>query len=82
MAESAILDDILKALKRDKQIRHWPDHVCAQAGIVIGKAGSLVLSAHDCKYNKDSEAGFEQREELKKNAIQTAAMAIRFIENL
>jgi hypothetical protein len=57
----------------------WPDHPAAQAGIVVEEAGELMKACLQWKYQR---TGPEQIEEMKKEAIQTAVTAIRFLENL
>lgn len=86
MPEAAILDDILKELKRAKK-KHpqWPDHIVARAAIVGEEAGELVRAALQFKYDSASHGSkerFDQLDALRKEAIQTAAMAIRFLEIL
>jgi sugar (pentulose or hexulose) kinase len=72
----------LRAAK--KKHPNWPDHVCAQAGIVVEEAGELMRAALQWKYERNANEVVEeqQKEELKKEAIQTAVTAIRFLENL
>ncbi len=85
MPSASILDDILKELKAAKK-KHprWPDHICAQAAIVCEESGELIRAALNYKYEKseDPEAEEKQRRELYKEAVHTAATAIRFLENL
>lgn len=82
---NAILDDILKELKKAKKAYpNWPDHVAAQAGIVVEEAGELMQAALQLKYEK-GKGGLsvtEQRKHMRDEAVQTAAMCIRFLENL
>lgn len=80
-----ILDEILKELKRAKK-KHpqWPDHIVARAAIVGEEAGELIRASLNYKYEK-AETGPDQElqiEEMRKEAIQTAAICIRFIESL
>lgn len=66
-----------------KKFPNWPDHLAAQAGIVCEEAGELMQASLRYKYEKGKKyTPAEQIENLKKEAIQTAAMAIRFLENL
>lgn len=70
----------LELRKAKKEHPNWPDHVAAQAGIVCEESGELMKAALQMKYEKaDPAASIEL---MKKEAIQTAAMAIRFLENL
>jgi hypothetical protein len=84
MTEPAILDKILKELKAAKK-KHprWPVHVVAQAAIVAEEAGELVREALNLKYESAVPDQEEDRiKNLEREAIHTAASAIRFIENL
>jgi NTP pyrophosphatase (non-canonical NTP hydrolase) len=81
MADSAILQDILNELKKaKKKFPNWPDHMVSRAAIVAEEAGELVRAALQFKYERSDRES--QILELRKEAIQTAAMAIRFLENL
>lgn len=85
MPNASILDDILRELRRaKKKHRSWPDHIVARAAIVGEEAGELIRAAILYKYEpeKGTEARVEQYAALRKEAIQTAAMAIRFLETL
>ena len=82
---NSIIGDILKELKRAKKKHpNWPDHIVAQAAIVSEESGELTRAALQWKYERapDEEGQARQREDLRKEATQTAAMAIRFLENL
>lgn len=85
MPEAAILDDILKELKRAKR-KHpqWPDHIVARAAIVAEEAGELVKASLQWKYERENSEVVQdvQKQRLYEEAVQTAAMAIRFLENL
>ena len=74
----------LELRKAKKKFPNWPDHPAAQAGIVCEEAGELMQSCLQWKYERNaSELVREvQKQRMKEEAIQTAAMAIRFLENL
>ena len=81
----SIMDDLLKELKRaKKKFPSWPDHPAAQAGIVVEEAGELMQACLQWKYERSpqAEGQAQQREQMRKEAIQTAVTAIRFLENL
>jgi hypothetical protein len=63
---------------------NWPDHPAAQAGIVVEEAGELMKAALQWKYERADKSIDEQEQlySMRDEAIQTAAMAIRFLENL
>lgn len=68
-----ISDELNKA---ETKHPHWPDSIIEQAAIVAEESGELIRAALQVKY----EAG--NIEECEKEAIQTAAMCIRFLKNL
>lgn len=81
----SIMDDVLKELKRAKRKHpNWPDHIVARAGIVCEEAGELMKASLEFKYEKgkDSKSKDLMIEEMRKEAIHTAATALRFIEEL
>lgn len=83
--KESIMGAIIKAHTNDKKLHPaWPDHPAAQAGIVSGRAGQLMEANLNWKYKraKDEELLAQQKELLRKRAIQTAVAAIRFLENL
>jgi NTP pyrophosphatase (non-canonical NTP hydrolase) len=81
LMNSAILDDILKELKRAKKKHpNWPDHIVARAAIVGEEAGELIRASLNYKYEKSNAE--DQLKEMQKEAVQTAATAIRFLESL
>ena len=71
--QSDILDELNRAIVKYPE---WPDDIIHQAAIVTEEAGELIRAALNHSYHDDSI------EEVKKEAIQTAAMAIRFLRNL
>lgn len=83
--KTGILDDVLKELRAAKK-KHpgWPDHIVARAAIVSEEAGELTKASLELKYEprKSGQTIEQQRAHIRKEAIQTAAMAIRFIEAL
>lgn len=85
MSNTTILDQVLKELKRaKKKFPNWPDHAAAQAGIVCEEAGELMQAALQFKYEKGKNGLTidQQKKKMQEEAIQTAAMALRFLENL
>ena len=71
--ESAILDELIKAKKKYPD---WPDDMVHQAAIVSEESGELIRAVLNHVYHDGSI------EDVRNEAIQTAAMAIRFLENL
>ncbi len=77
--------DIAAELKRAKRKHpHWPDHIVSRGAIVAEEAVELLKDCLQWKYERDaSEAVQEvQKDLMYKEAVQVAATAIRFLENL
>jgi NTP pyrophosphatase (non-canonical NTP hydrolase) len=83
MNKNEIWSGIDSELRRAKKaFPTWPDHIVARAGIVVEEAGELMQAALQSKYQPTKKSRKEHIEAMKAEAIQTAAMAIRFLENL
>lgn len=71
------IQDILNELERaETKFPTWPDNIIEQAAIVSEESGELIRAALQVKY----EGG--NIEDCRKEAVQTAAMCIRFLKNL
>ena len=70
----------LRAAK--KKFPGWPEHAAAQAGIVVEEAGELMQACLQYKYQRKDLTEDEHKARMRKEAIQTAVTAIRFLENL
>ncbi len=55
---------------------HWPDDIIHAAAIVGEESGELIRAALQLKYEGGSV------EEVRKEAIQTAATCVRLLKNL
>jgi NTP pyrophosphatase (non-canonical NTP hydrolase) len=83
MTKPDILDDIFKELARAKRKHpNWPDHPAGQAGIVVEEAGELMKACLQKKYERKTRDDADHRRSMRAEAVQVAAMAIRFLENL
>lgn len=72
-----IIEEINNELQRaGNKFPYWPDDIIHAAAIVNEESGELIRAAIQFTY-EDGEI-----EEVKKEAIQTAAMCIRFLNNL
>lgn len=86
MVETTILDEVLKELKRAKK-KHpqWPEHIVSKAAIVCEESGELVRACLNWKYER-AELGTPEYQnqiyEIRKEAIHTAATALRFLQDL
>lgn len=69
----AILNELQRAINKFPE---WPDDVIHAAAIVNEEAGELIRAALQYEY----EGG--DYEEMRKEAIQVGAMALRFLMNL
>ncbi len=82
MKTESIIPDILRACESEKDKHpYWPQHIVASAGIVSKEAGSLLDATLETKYNGNPYSP-EQKRIMKRKALQTAAAALLFIENL
>lgn len=71
-----IVERILEELERaEKKHQQWPVDVIHAAAIITEESGELMRAALQWNYENG------QQEELKKEAIQTAAMCIRFLQH-
>ena len=75
--EEDITEQIIKELVRaERKFPFWPDDIIHAAAIVNEESGELIRAALQYVY----EDG--HKDELRKEAIQTAAMCIRFLKNI
>jgi hypothetical protein len=83
MNRSKIFAEIDKEIKRaENKFPIWPDDFVIQAAIVCEESGELLKATLDFRNCGGSVAKLEAiMQDIKMEAIQTAAMAIRFIEN-
>ena len=85
MKRNEIWQEVNYRYKQDKKENpSWPDHVCAQAGMVTAQAGLLAIAANDFKYSNDMS---ELEKEIFHNDMQDSAInviikAVRFLEKL
>lgn len=83
MTKPDILYDIFKELARaKKKFPNWPDHPAGQAGIVCEESGELMQACLQRKYERKKLSDDDHRRRMRSEAVQVAATAIRFIENL
>jgi hypothetical protein len=73
----------LELRKIKKEHTNFPDHICAMAGMVTNEAGKMMDLAIKEKYKHDPENKLILNNQyLINSAVRTAAMAIRFLENI
>lgn len=79
MEQSEIINLIQTEIER-AEIKHpnWPDDMVYAASIVAEESGELIRSA----VQHEMESEFGCIEDVKKEAIQTAATCIRLLKNL
>lgn len=80
-----IFQDIERELVNAKRKHpNWPDHPAAQAGVVSEESGELMQACMQYKYERssDPEKAEKQRQAMYDEAVQVAASAIRFLQNL
>lgn len=72
-----IINEILSEVKKAQaKFPYWPDDKIHAAAIVNEESGELIRAALQFQYEGGS------KDNLRKEAIQTAAMCFRFLENL
>lgn len=72
----------LELRKAKKEHPNWPDHVVAQAALVVEPAGNLTALSLLKKYGPKPAQQDALKNDLQSQAIRTAAMAILFLENM
>ena len=76
--EQVIFGDIFTELRKaEAEFPGWPDDVVHGSAIVAEEAGELVQAALDRFYGR-----CDTDNDIRTEAVQTAAMAIRFLLNL
>ncbi len=71
--QNDILDELNRAIAK---YPHWPEDMVHQAAIVCEESGELIRAVLNHEYHGASI------EDVREEATQTAAMAIRFLHNL
>jgi len=69
-----ILDEVARATKK---FPTWPNDIIHAAGVVTEESGELIKAALESVYENPKSTAVDVRNE----AIQTAAMAVRFIKS-
>lgn len=81
--DNSLFDDIMKELKRAKRKHpNWPQHVAAQAGIVVEEVGELMQACLQNKYEKEKKTSKEHCDDMRNEAIQVIVTALRFIDHI
>lgn len=83
LLQDGLIREIIAEVERAKAMHPtWPTHIVAKAGIVCEEAGELIRATLQLKYEcpllDDDRAALKAQ--IRKEAIQVAAMAIRFLE--
>lgn len=77
MTIEQIIEEVTNEVEMaQKKFPSWPNDVIHAAAIINEESGELIRAALQYEYEE------ENFEELRKEAIQTAAMAFRFLFNL
>jgi Lon protease-like protein len=83
--QAEIIDEVLTELARARsKFPTWPDDPIHAAAVVAEESGELVQAAlQACYEQKRDELSFQaQLSKVRREAIQTAAMAIRFLVSM
>jgi hypothetical protein len=83
MTRNQVMDLVFAELKA-AEAKHptWPDDPIYGAAIVAEEAGELIQASIDWTYKKNEDGTVKNNSQMIKEAIQTAAMGIRFLLNL
>lgn len=77
-----LLDAILNELERaENKFPKWPDDIIHAGAIVAEESGELIRACLNREYAKDGESDVQLLDECQKEAVQTGAMAFRFLKN-
>lgn len=79
-SQAEIVNEILIELNRARaKFPTWPDDPIHAAGVVLEESGELMRATLQACYEKRHDPPFAQIAEVRQEAIQTGAMAIRFL---
>jgi len=77
----AFLPDVFTELNNAKRkFPKWPKDCIHAAAVVAEESGELVRAALQFTYETDLQRPRQQHEKMKREAIQVAAMALRFLD--
>ena len=80
MRGELVIEAVFAELRRAESLWPcWPDDLVYGASIVAEEAGELVKAVNDLAISKKFDASLGH---VHKEAVQTAAMALRFLLNL
>jgi hypothetical protein len=78
-----IVDEVIEELRfATAKYPHWPCDSIHAAGIVVEESGELMQACLDHAYEAMNHAGKDTERRMRQEAVQTAAMALRFLVNL
>lgn len=77
-----LLDAILNELERaENKFPKWPADIVHAGAIVAEESGELIRACLNREYAKGGESDAQLLDECQKEAVQTGAMAFRFLKN-
>lgn len=81
--QAEIIEEILTELNRARaKFPTWPDDPIHAAAVLLEESGELMKAVLEACYQKEPDGHFLQLIEVRNEAVQTAAMAIRFLVSL
>lgn len=81
--QAEIIDEVLTELNRARaKFPTWPDDPIHAAGVLLEESGELMKTVLEACYQKEPDGHYLQLIEVRNEAVQTAAMAIRFLVSL
>lgn len=76
------LDAVLNELERaENKFHEWPADIVHAGAIVSEESGELIRACLNREYAKGGESDAQLLDECQKEAVQTGAMAFRFLKN-
>lgn len=83
MTRREIIEAIVTEVQRTESIsQNWPSDPVHAAAIVVGESSQLINAAWDHLCENRNDEGMDTVARMHKVAVQTAVMAVRFLEAL
>ena len=78
--QAEIIEEVIAELNRARtKFPTWPDDPIHAAGVLLEESGELMKAVLEACYQKEPDGHYLQLIEVRNEAIQTAAMALRFL---
>lgn len=82
MKKEKVIEEVFKELREaEEKHPYWPKDIIHQAAIVAEEAGEMLKECNNLGFFEYKGKEKDQKQRVKEEAIQTAAMALRFLFN-